>query len=85
LLNASCRGIFCGLIGTIGLQVVVVYFLNKSKEAERVKNGKPAKVKDSSMTARFEMMQQEEKDAHLGENAFLDMTDRENDEFIYVY
>jgi hypothetical protein len=85
LLKATCRAIFCALIGCVGLQVIDVAYLNKRKEAQRVKNGKPAKIKDLSMAKHFEMMGQEAEAAHMGDNAFLDMTDQENDEFIYVY
>jgi hypothetical protein len=31
------------------MQVVVLFYLNKKKEAQRVQNGKPAKLKDLSM------------------------------------
>lgn len=42
-------GIFCGMLAVIALQVVNLAWLNKRKEAQRVKNGKPAKMNDRSM------------------------------------
>ncbi|KAK4702871.1 hypothetical protein P7C70_g3352, partial [Phenoliferia sp. Uapishka_3] len=75
-------GIFVALIGIIAIQAVILAFLNKRKEGQRVKNGKPAKLHDMSMDTKFD--NSAPADAHLGANAFLDQTDGENDEFVYV-
>ncbi|KAH8814596.1 putative allantoate permease [Flagelloscypha sp. PMI_526] len=75
--------IFCVLIGLVGLTAANLFWLNKQKEKQRVANGKPAKLKDLSMAHHFDNTDNVD-DKKLGENAFLDMTDRENDEFIYV-
>ncbi|KAK7056307.1 hypothetical protein VNI00_002860 [Paramarasmius palmivorus] len=74
---------FCVLILTIGLTAANLAWLNKKKEKQRVANGKPAKIKDMSMARKFDNKETVD-NQKLGENAFLDMTDRENDEFIYV-
>ncbi|KAM0747466.1 MFS general substrate transporter [Meredithblackwellia eburnea MCA 4105] len=81
----SIRGvlaIFCALLGVVGLQVINLYYLNKRKERQRVAVGKPAKINDTSMKAHYEAM---DPDSKLGKNAFSDLTDRENEEFVYVY
>ena len=61
-----------------------------------MRNGKPAKIHDKSMTKKFsEKAEPDAIDAdkaeastgaaHLGDNAFDDLTDTQNDEFVYVY
>jgi hypothetical protein len=61
-------------------------FLNKLQERKRVKNGKPAKIRDLSMEHRYVANAQGgEDEGQLGQNAFLDLTDSKNDEFVYVY
>jgi hypothetical protein len=79
-------GITCALLATIGLQVVNIYFLNKMQERKRVQNGKPTKIRDLSMEHRYTSgVQETETGEQLGQNAFLDLTDSKNDEFVYVY
>lgn len=79
-------------------------FLNKVQERKRVANGKPAKIKDLSMTDKYDEGYEPETDEEfgkaveagdspptvtrhprIGDQAFLDLTDRKNDEFVYVY
>jgi hypothetical protein len=73
--------VFCVLIGVIALQAANLAYLNARKEKQRVANGKPAKIADTSMDLKYS---QEDADGEkLGENAFLDMTDKDNDEFIF--
>lgn len=74
--------ITCTLIALIGMQTANLWFLNKMQERKREANGKPRKIKDSSMEHRYVNTDQE---GHLGENAFKDLTDGKNDEFVYVY
>ncbi|EHA54199.1 MFS transporter [Pyricularia oryzae 70-15] len=83
-------GITCALVAAIGLQAANLVFLNKMQEKRRVANGKPRKIKDLSMQhdyAQAAETEQEEGEGgvRLGENAFMDLTDRQNDEFVYVY
>lgn len=77
-------GITCALIAIICMQTVNLFFLNKMQERKRVRNGKPAKIHDSSMEHRY-VAASDNDGVQLGENAFLDMTDTQNDEFVYVY
>ncbi|KAI0438295.1 major facilitator superfamily domain-containing protein [Xylaria telfairii] len=78
------------------LQAVNLSFLNKLQERRRVANGKPAKIKDTSMSSKYQDIDGDESSdnvlaeqgaathSRIGQNAFADMTDRENDEFVYV-
>jgi MFS family permease len=78
-------GITGAMIGVIILQLVNLVFLNKLQERKRIKNGKPAKIRDLSMEHRYVANAAEGEDDQLGQNAFMDITDSKNDEFVYVY
>lgn len=76
-------GVFCALIGVIGIQHLVLFFLNKARQRQRVAHGKPEHILDTSMSDTYEAYGAGEE--NLGQNALLDMTDFKNDEFVYVY
>ncbi|KAF4999925.1 hypothetical protein FGRMN_2163 [Fusarium graminum] len=78
-------GITGAMIGVILLQIVNMMFLNKLQERKRVQNGKPAKIRDLSMEHQYVANVQQGEDDELGRNAFMDLTDSKNDEFVYVY
>ncbi|OHF02971.1 hypothetical protein CORC01_01729 [Colletotrichum orchidophilum] len=78
-------GITCALLAVIGLQVINLFISNKMQERKRVANGKPRKIQDLSMEHHYVSAQNDAAGAQLGDNAFLDLTDRQNDEFVYVY
>ena len=106
----SMLGIFVAMAASSVIQAANLAFLNKLQERRRVRNGKPAKIKDTSMDDEYQGLDAAEaaspsQDAvlegtaegvaaaqvenghlrqRLGENAFADITDRQNDEFIYV-
>jgi predicted MFS family arabinose efflux permease len=75
--------IFVTLVAVIGIQFLNLVFLNKLNKRSRVAEGKPADIKDYSMDQKY--VAQAEGDEGLGQKAFLDLTDRKNNEFIYVY
>ncbi|UKZ46218.1 hypothetical protein TrVGV298_000419 [Trichoderma virens] len=89
--------IFAALIGVILIQWANLIVLNKIQAKARVRNGKEAVVIDRSMQNHYHttrhhengLLQDDEEagesEDHLGQNAFLDLTDRENDEFVYIY
>ncbi|PYH42445.1 putative MFS transporter [Aspergillus saccharolyticus JOP 1030-1] len=80
----ACLGIFVALVGVTLLQWVNLIVLNRMQARRRVQNGKPAKLQDRSMRrngAGESVMVTEE----TGQQGLMDLTDRENDEFIYVY
>lgn len=56
--------------------------MNKRKEKQRVANGKPAKLVDSSMAKVYQAGPSEktENGYRLGDQAFDDLTDVQNDE-----
>ncbi|WWC59273.1 uncharacterized protein I303_101823 [Kwoniella dejecticola CBS 10117] len=78
-------GIFCALLAVIGFEVIILFFLNKQRQNQRVANGKPKFIKDTSMSAKYQAYGNDDPDRVLGQNALLDMTDFKNDEFVYVY
>lgn len=84
----SVLGLFIALVCCAVLQIVNLRILNKLQEKKRVKNGKPAKIVDRSMKNHYETIENvpggEEgaPETRLGANAFMDLTDRKNDEFV---
>lgn len=76
----SVLAIFVTLGAVIVLQFANLFLLNKMQGKKRVENGKQAVIHDASMDTRY--VQTEVQD--VGEHAF-DMTDRKNDEFVYIY
>ena len=72
--------IFVALAVVVALQWVGLWALNKSQEKRRVRNGKARFIHDASMEDKYMGIQEQ----GLGEHAF-DMTDRQNDEFVYIY
>jgi predicted MFS family arabinose efflux permease len=80
--------IFVALVVVVFIQLVNLVGLNKLQQKRRVANGKLAIIHDHSMEDRyvaFEEGNEDEEGAKLGEAAFLDLTDRRNDEFTYIY
>ncbi|SGY50206.1 BQ5605_C001g00863 [Microbotryum silenes-dioicae] len=70
--------VFSILIGLITLQGFNFAWLNRKKAMQRAANGQTSVIVDTSMNSKFEQVE-------AGfENAFLDMTDRENPDFVYV-
>ncbi|PYI03978.1 MFS general substrate transporter [Aspergillus sclerotiicarbonarius CBS 121057] len=85
----ACVGIFVALIAVFLLQWVDLWVLNKMQEKRRVRNGKPAKVVDVSMQSNHRMEIENALEAtgesHVGDNGLTDLTDRKNEDFVYVY
>ena len=85
------------LLITYSIAIVVIVILatahikilNRNHSARRVSLGKPAEVVDSSMEAEHTLKEKGQalnaEDGGLGEKAFYDMTDLENEDFIFVY
>lgn len=80
-------GLFVAAIGIVGLLVASFIYLNRRKEAERVANGKPAKIHDRSMDNVYR-----QDDGHADEEAGAvplglnsgNISDLKNDEFVYT-
>lgn len=87
----ACLGIFSTLAAVVLIQWINLWFLNKQQAHLRVRNGKRADIIDHSMQTHYHEMQENNvEDADIdtvpvGDNAFQDLTDRENDEFVYIY
>lgn len=77
-------GVYIGIFCSVILQLVNLVILNRSQERWRVRNGKPAKIHDHSMEETYEDINAGN-DYHIGESAFDDLTNRKNNEFVYVY
>ena len=81
-------GVFIALVAVVLIQLVNLIVLNKIQQRKRVANGKQAILKDHSMEDQYVDYEQENEigdGPRLGEGAFLDLTDRKNDEFVYIY
>ena len=84
----STLGVYGMIVGVVALQWLNLWVLNRQQGQQRVRNGKPRVLQDHSMEGRYVDMGLDNDDvdgAGLGRRAFEDLTDRENDEFVYVY
>ena len=80
--------LFVALVALTIIQAANLLFLNKMQERKRVANGKPAKIIDKSMINHYEQTDSDmevNEQAQLGQQALLDLSDRKNDEFVYLY
>jgi hypothetical protein len=75
-------GIFVALAAVILIQLANLMLLNKLKSRDRVAHGKKAVIHDASMDDHYTTAEPAE--GATGEHAF-DLTDRKNDEFVYLY
>lgn len=80
-------GMFIAMIACIVIQMAILVLLNKLQAKKRVANGKSAVIFDSSMAAKVtQTTENKGGDATTpSPSAELDLTDRQNDEFIYLY
>ncbi|KAJ5724076.1 hypothetical protein N7488_002111 [Penicillium malachiteum] len=86
-LNSSLA-MFCVLWLLIMLNMAYLSFLNKKQEKRRVAVGKSAKVIDHSMFAVGAVPTDKEGapiEEVVDDNAFKDLTDFQNEDFVYVY
>ncbi|KAJ5034978.1 uncharacterized protein L3040_008245 [Drepanopeziza brunnea f. sp. 'multigermtubi'] len=74
-------GVFVALAAVILIQLANLIFLNKMQARARVRNGKRAVIHDASMEDHYVAV---DASTGVGEHAF-DLTDRMNDEFVYIY
>ncbi|KAL4877377.1 major facilitator superfamily domain-containing protein [Aspergillus karnatakaensis] len=84
----SNLAMFCVLVVLCVLNMMYIVYLNRQHEKRRVAMGKPAKIIDRSM----QQVGEPEDDDLKGEsgqttddNAFKDLTDFENEDFVYVF
>lgn len=74
-------GIFVACAALAGILLFILKLMNVAKEKERVRNGKPAKIQNASMEKSYRKTAGD----GLGQQAFDDLTDKQNDEFVYSY
>ncbi len=80
-------GVFVAFLACVLLQFGNLFILNKLQAKKRVRNGKSAKIQDHSMSRAYEGFDEndETNEGRLGDRAFDDLTDCQNDEFVYLY
>lgn len=80
-------GSHCLFLGR--LNIAYLNFLNKKHEQRRVSMGKSAKIIDHSMAAVGAISKEDEMEDEgtrgADDNAFKDMADIENEDFVYVF
>ncbi|CAG8267731.1 unnamed protein product [Penicillium salamii] len=83
----SNLALFCVLIGLTGANSAYLYYLNKQHEKRRVAVGKSAKIVDQSMQA-VQAVSDDKEDLPqqpADDNAWKDLTDWQNEDFVYVF
>lgn len=80
----STMGVFAAMVAVVLLQIGNLALLNRLQVRRRLENGKPALIQDHSMEDEYVDIHADNAGA-IGAQAFADLTDRENDEFVYVY
>ncbi|MBE3048788.1 MFS transporter [Candidatus Bathyarchaeota archaeon] len=80
----SVMGVFIAMIACIIIQTAILFVMNKFQEKRRVRNGKDAKIVDRSMQKAMTQTDGKTQDEVLVDEAPPDITDRENDEFVYI-
>ncbi|KAB8070925.1 major facilitator superfamily domain-containing protein [Aspergillus leporis] len=84
----SNLAMFCLLIVLSLMNMAYLFFLNKKHEKKRVSMGKSAKIVDHSMQAVGAVQvdkTETPQNTVTEDNAFKDLTDWQNEDFIYVY
>ncbi|KAI3394321.1 hypothetical protein diail_2915 [Diaporthe ilicicola] len=77
-------GVYIAIFWAVIIQVVNLVLLNRAQEKMRVEHEKPARLHDHSMEeAHVDITDRNEH--YIGNFAFADLTDRQNNEFVYVY
>lgn len=78
-------GVFIAMVVCVVIQTAILFVMNRFQEKKRVRNGKSAKIVDRSMQKGVSAVDDKTQDEVLVEQAPPDMTDRQNDEFVYIY
>jgi Major Facilitator Superfamily len=83
--------IFVTFVVVVLIQAANLLVLNRLQARTRIANGKKAVFHDRSMDEHYGGSEEGfgvsgvSGEPRLGDNAFLDLTDRKNDEFLYIY
>ncbi|TKX22556.1 MFS transporter-like protein 94 [Elsinoe australis] len=73
--------LFCAMVVVVLATWALLVWLNKGQEKKRVAKGKPAKIADLSMSTHFQVGEE----VVEGHESSDDLTDRRNEDFIYIY
>lgn len=76
-------GVYIGIFWAVIIQVVNLVLLNRAQEKKRVAREKPAKLHDHSMGEKYVDITVDN-EPYVGNFAFADLTDKQNDEFVYI-
>lgn len=76
-------GVYIGMFWAVIIQVVNLSLLNRAQEKKRIGHEKPAKLHDHSMGEKYVDITVEN-GHYVGSFTFADLTDKQNDEFVYV-
>ncbi|OBT57836.1 hypothetical protein VE04_01960 [Pseudogymnoascus sp. 24MN13] len=81
---AGVLGVFVAMIVVIVLQLFLLIYLNKQQVKRRIANGKSGVIVDRSMTTEVHT-DGKTQDLLAEEILPMDLTDKQNDEFVYIY
>ncbi|KAG6364278.1 hypothetical protein INS49_005877 [Diaporthe citri] len=76
-------GVYIGISWAVIVQVVNLVLLNGAQEKRRLAHEKPATLHDHSMREKYVDITVDN-EHHVGNFAFADLTDKQNDEFVYI-
>lgn len=77
-------GVFIAMVACVVIQAAILFVMNKFQAKKRVRNGKSAEIVDRSMQAGVTATDEKTGD-EVADEVPPDMTDRQNDEFVYIY
>lgn len=81
-------GMTAAFAGLVLIQLFILRDLNRRQQRRRVANGKPAIIHDNTLDSEYSTMEagsHEEGSQGLNTKTSEDLTDGQNDEFIYIY
>ncbi|KAL2105141.1 hypothetical protein VUR80DRAFT_8931 [Thermomyces stellatus] len=77
-------GVFIAMVACVVIQTAILFAMNKLQEKKRMRKGKSAKIVDRSMQRGVAAADEKTGDGVVDETP-PDLTDRQNDEFVYIY
>lgn len=81
---AGVLGVFIAMVVCVVLQLCILMFMNRLQAKKRVRNGKSAEIVDQSMRTQVAAGGKDQERV-VDETIDSDLTDRQNDEFVYIY
>lgn len=81
---AGVLGVFIAMVVCVAIQLGILMFMNRLQAKKRVRNGKSAEIVDQSMRTQVASGGKDQERV-VDEPVDSDLTDRQNDEFVYIY